>query len=55
MIQSITLNKGVALLLIWDPLVFSGSGNLFNIIANGESSSNINLTLCLNGNAPLSC
>ena len=55
MMRRMMFNIVMAFLLIWAPLVFSGPGPLFNIVANGESSGNINMTLCLNGNGPLSC
>ena len=53
--QRMILKIVMTFLLIWAPLVFSGPGPLFNIIANGESSGSISITLCLNGNGPLSC
>ena len=55
MIQGIILNTGMTFFLMWAPLVFSQPGPLFKMIANGESSANINMTMCLNGQGSLSC
>ena len=49
------LNIVMTFTLIWAQIVFAGPGLLFNIVASGESSGNINMTVCLNGNAPISC
>lgn len=47
-------NISVALFLIVCQCVFAGSGLLFNVSATGTPS-NVNITLCLNGKAALSC
>ncbi len=55
MMQRLLAKLGLSVFLLWAPFAFSGnltgSGPLFTVSATGI----VNITLCLNGKAPLSC